>query len=223
MATFDPSRAALVDGSGEAPVWRGNLPINARNQIAYHELVNTLGLDVGDSLIDVSLIDNVEGSERAQWLVEMAAFGIDVDSEFPSGPNVPPQWNQSSWNPGRLLGDCVRQVGGTPPGHIVWWPIEGGTTPDVLGPDPRSYNFVGLIEYLGILRNRRGSIVYFHCMNGSDRTGAVVAGYAMRWMGASLAKAVVLANRVAAAGQMSHPYSQLVETYAKWISENPPT
>jgi len=220
-AVFDPSRAALVDGGGEAPVWRGNLPINARGQIAYHELAVAVGLDVGDSLVDVSLIDNVDGSERAQWIVEAEAFGVDVLVDFPGGPGIPPQFNQPGWNPARFLGDAVRMPGGgEAAGHLVWWQIEGGSTADVLGPDVRSYNFVGLIEYLGVLRSMPDSVVYFHCMNGTDRTGAVVAGYGMRWMGLSLEKARALADRVSAAGKMSPPYEQLVEAYAKWLASS---
>lgn len=202
-------------------MWRGNIPINVSGHFAYHELTVALGLEVGDVLVDVSLIDNVDGSERSQWLVEVSAFGIDASSDFPGGSDIPPQFNQPGWNPARLLGDEVRMAGGVAPGHLVWWQIEGGATPDVLGPDPRSYNFTGLIEYMGVLRQTRDAVVYFHCMNGTDRTGAVVAGYAMRWMGMDLAKARSLADRVNAAGKMSPPYEQLVETYARWLAGDP--
>jgi hypothetical protein len=222
VATFDPSRCALVEREGSNQVWRGPIPINASGNFAYHEIAVALDLDPGFSLVDVSLIDNIKGGEREQWAVELKAYGVSM-SEFPGGKDIPPQFNQKNWNPAQLLGDGVHLVNGTAPGRLVWWQIEGGHDGIVLGPDTKSYNFIGLMEFFEALRLLKDTVVYFHCMNGTDRTGAVVAGYAMRWMGMNLDDAMNLANSVGPAGQMNDDYKKLVEAYASWLEKNPPT
>ena len=222
MAVFDPARCSLVERCDHTPVWRGNIPINKHGDFAYHEMALALDLEPGCGLIDVSLIDNIEGAERDQWLVELKAYGVPV-IDFPGGPGIPPQFNQPKWNPGRLLGDGIKLRNGTAPGHLCWWQIEGGHDGIVLGPETQSYNFIGLLEYLGILRQGDGLLVYFHCMNGTDRTGAVTAAYAMRYMGMGLDMAMAFAASVPDAGVMSEPYKQLVAAYSRWLAENPPT
>jgi len=222
MAVFDPNRCALVEMCDHTPVWRGNIPINKSGDFAYHEMAVALDIEPGHALVDVSLIDNIKGSERPQWLVELKAYGVPV-SDFPGGPNIPPQFNQPKWSPARLLGDGIRLRNGTAPGHLCWWQIEGGEDGIVLGPAVQSYNFIGLIDYLGILRQGDGLFIYFHCMNGTDRTGAVVAAYAMRHMGMGLEEAMRLAASVPAAGVMSESYKNLVAAYAKWLEQNPPS
>lgn len=217
---FDPTRAACIDKISTTQVWRGNLPIDAGDRLAYPAISATLEMPSGASLIDVSLIDNIAGGERDRWLLELDAFGVSADSEFPAGPNIPPQFNQPSWQPGRLLGRHASYPGGTAPGHLVWWQIEGGSTPDVLGPDARSYNFIGLIEYLGSLRSLKNAYVYIHCMNGTDRTGAVVAAYGIRWQKFSLEEAMAKADSLPSAGTMSIAYQQLVQAYWEWFETN---
>jgi hypothetical protein len=221
MAAFDPDRCALVEMCDHTPVWRGNIPIDKKGRFAYHEMAIALDIEPGFGLIDVSLIDNIDGGERDRWRVELDAYQVPV-TEFPGGKNIPPQFNQPKWNPARLLGDGVHLRNGTAPGHLCWWQIEGGDHPSTLGPATQSYNFVGLLEYLGILRQGDGLFIYFHCMNGTDRTGAVAAAYAMRYMGMDLDMAMKFAASVPHAGVMSDPYKQLVAGYARWLAENPP-
>lgn len=220
MAAFDPTRTQLIETVGTTQVWRGNIPITTSGAFAYDEIAKALAFRPTTSFNDLSLIDNVQGSEREQWLVELTAYGVKANSAFPGGPNIPPQFNQPNWNPARVMGQQVSSPNGGGAGHIIWWQIEGGSTPDVLGPDKQSYNFIGLIEYMGVLRGYANSILYFHCMNGTDRTGAVVAGYAMRWMGKTLDEAMALAASLPAAGIMSQPYQTLVQTYAGWLQAN---
>lgn len=222
MAEFDPDRCAKFDQVGDTVVWRGNIPINAAGEFAYHEMAVALDLDPDVALIDVSLIDNVQGSERPQWLVEIAAYGVPV-TDFPGGPDIPPQFNQAGWRPGTLRGDGVRLRNGNAPGHLVWWPIEGGQDSIVLGPDERSYNFIGLVEYLGVLRKAHGVMLYVHCMNGTDRTGAVVAGYAIRHLGKTLEEALELADSVRSAGTMTPDYKALVTAYDRWLKDRDPS
>lgn len=218
MATFDPARTQLIEKVGTTQIWRGNIPLNASGEFAYDEISQALAFSAPTSFNDLSLIDNVQGSERPQWMVELEAYGVKASSVFPSGPNIPPQFNQPHWNPARVFGQQIKTPTSTGPGHLIWWQIEGGSTLDVLGPAQQSYNFIGLMEYMGTLRNLPDSILYFHCMNGTDRTGAVVAGYAMKWMGKSLEEAMALANNLPAAGTMSVPYQQLVKAYSEWLN-----
>ena len=167
-----------------------------------------LGLNKKQSFIDVSVIDNVEGGERDVWKPEMEAFGIDVDATWPTNrPDIPPQFNQTSppWNPGELHGDSDK---------VMWWQIEGGKDSIVLGPGVVSYNFIGYVERLVVL-NKMGIPIYVHCMNGTDRTGASVAAFAMRVMGYSLKQAFTLADSLKAAGTMNADYVKLVKAYAK--------
>ena len=222
MAHFDPTRCSCIDKAESTQIWRGNIPINEDGKFAYHEMAIALDLEPGTSLLDVSLIDNVKGSERDQWEVELDAYEVPL-SDFPGGKDIPPQFNQANWEPAVLCGDGIKLSHGKAPGHLVWWQIEGGHDGIVLGPDTKSYNFIGLIEFFEALRILPNTIVYFHCMNGTDRTGAVVAAYAMRYLGMELEMAMKLAASLPAAGVMSTPYKELVEAYAGWLKENPPT
>lgn len=210
-AVFDPNRCAHVDGN----LWRGNLPLSRDLSLADGELRNVLGIDDTTNYFDVSLIDNVEGSERDVWLAEMDAFDVNVSHYFPQNrPDIPPQFNQTEplFQPARAF-----LVTDPKPRSVVWWQIEGGDNPIVLGPDKHSYNFIGLLERIGELCER-GLPVYVHCMNGTDRTGAVVAGYALRYMGLSLNEAFKLAAAVPAAGTMNPDYRDLVLAYNRHLN-----
>jgi hypothetical protein len=66
-AVFDLNRCAHV---GMNP-WRGNLPLRADRTFAFDELRQVLGLNSGQHFVDVSVIDNVAGNERAVWQPEM--------------------------------------------------------------------------------------------------------------------------------------------------------
>lgn len=201
-AIFDPDRCAHVGMN----IWRGNLPLRFDRTFAFQELRQVLGLSPGQHFVDVSVIDNVKGSERGVWQREMEAFGIDVDVTWPRNkPDIPPQFNQDPWVPGVLHGDGDK---------VMWWQIEGGDSPIVLGPELRSYNFIGYVERL-VQLNELGVPVYVHCMNGTDRTGASVAAFAMRAMGYTLDKAFNLADSLKAAGTMNADYVQLVKAYAR--------
>jgi hypothetical protein len=218
MAVFDPTRCSCIDKVGTAQVWRGNIPINKNGDFAYHEMVVSLDIEHETSLVDVSVIDNIAGGERDKWLIELGAYGVGVTA-FPGGKDIPPQFNQPNWNPARLLGDGVKLKHGKAPGHLVWWQIEGNANPITMGPDPKSYNFIGFIEYLGELRKLDNALIYIHCMNGTDRTGATVAAYAMRYLGMNLDMAMKFANSVPQAGVMNDDYKRLVEAYAEWLKK----
>ena len=203
-AVFDPKRCAHVAGK----LWRGNLPLLADRSFADSGLRRLMEIPDTAPYVNVSLIDNVEGSERDDWLVEMVAFDVKVNEVFPRNrPDIPPQFNQTDppFQPGRYFSV------GPKPRSLMWWQIEGGEDAIVLGPEPKSYNFIGLLERLG----RFGfTPVYVHCMNGTDRTGAVVAAYGLRYLGLNLDEAFKLAASVPAAGTMNPDYVKLVTAYS---------
>jgi hypothetical protein len=216
MAVFDPDRCSCIDKTDTTAVWRGNIPINKKGDFAYHEMVIGLDLDPDTILVDVSLIDNINGGEREQWLVELGAYGVGVTT-FPGGSDIPPQFNQPNWNPAQLLGDGVKLKHGKAPGHLVWWQIEGGHDGIVLGPETKSYNFIGLLKYLGELRKLDKVLIYIHCMNGTDRTGAVVAAYAITYLDMDLEQAMAFADSLKPAGVMNDDYKALVKAYWEWF------
>lgn len=215
-AVFDPARCSCIDKTATTSIWRGNLPINQNGDFAYHEMCVAMGMLPGVALIDVSLLDNVQGSEREQWNLELKTYGVNP-SMFASAPDIPPQFNEPNWNPGKLLGDGVHLRSGVAPGNLVWWQIEGGHDGIVLGPAVKSYNFLGLLKYMEVLRNLPNSLIYIHCMNGTDRTGAVVAAYAITYLDMNLKEAMALADSVRPAGTMNKDYVQLVEAYWEWF------
>ena len=214
-AIFDPERCACIDQLGDTKIWRGNLPLNQKGDFAYHEMCMALDIEPGTKLIDVSLIDNIQGSERDQWMVELLTYGLHPVI-FPPAQNIPPQFNQPNWDPRRLMGDGIHLNNGIAPGSWVWWQIEGGHDGIVLGPENKSYNFIGLIKYLGVLRELDDASIYIHCMNGTDRTGAVVAGYAITYLGMNLEEAMAFADSLKPAGIMSDDYKALVKAYWDW-------
>ena len=216
VAVFDPARCSCIDKTESTQIWRGNLPLNKNGEFAYHEMVVALDIEPGWQLIDVSLIDNIEGAERDQWMTELLTYGLHPVI-FPSIPNTPPQFNQPNWDPRRLLGDGVHLKNGLAPGSWVWWQIEGGHDGIVLGPETKSYNFIGLIKYMEKLRSLENSVVYIHCMNGTDRTGAVVAAYAITYMDMDLDQAMAFADSLKPAGVMNPDYRALVKAYWEWF------
>jgi len=118
VAVFDPARCSCIDKTESTQIWRGNLPLNKNGEFAYHEMVVALDIEPGWQLIDVSLIDNIEGAERDQWMTELLTYGLHPVI-FPSIPNTPPQFNQPNWDPRRLLGDGVHLKNGLAPGSWV--------------------------------------------------------------------------------------------------------
>jgi len=67
------------------------------------------------------------------------------------------------------------------------------------------------------LRSLENSVVYIHCMNGTDRTGAVVAAYAITYMDMDLDQAMAFADSLKPAGVMNPDYQALVKAYWEWF------
>jgi protein-tyrosine phosphatase len=217
---FIPGRVAVVETVGTSLMIRGAEPLNAQNQFAYTELMQTLPqVDFNDkTFVDVCLIDNV--GERPDWQIEMQAYGQNP-SDYPMN-NWPPYTFQPDWNPSVPLGTKLNYPQGSTPGSLVWWPIEGfdhGANPEVYLTSP-GWDFAGLIDCLNVLLNTPKCIVYVHCELGTDRTGATVMGYLMKWKGMSYAAAKAVAST--GAPEIKCPdknYLNLALAYAKMIGK----
>ncbi len=197
---FDPARLALVDThtNGNLLV-RGNLPMitnDASNTclpildrtFAYapiDEKMKTLigGFNLDDyEIIDVTLIDNQ--SDRNQFTAEMNTFGL---ASIPCGGEWPPYNNSCAWDPEQIFQSTLSA--GQHPWGLIWWPIYAcGSTPcndtdTQIGLE--NFKFNDLSGHLGTLLSDPPSeasgkskrLVYFHCMQGADRTGALHAVY----------------------------------------------
>lgn len=194
---LDPKRVAQFHGN----LYRGNFPLIGQ-EVAFNQLTELLGAQT-NSIVEICLTDNT-GELPLLEILERT-----YDTKFTRSA---PPFDDALWAPGK-----VKQQPGQRH-YVCWWPIEGGSTPDVLGPDPYSYDFIGLIEFLVNFQLLENSKVYIHCMNGTDRTGAVVAGYAMRALKMNIHDAFKLANAVPAAGKMSQPYVELVNAYGAHLA-----
>lgn len=215
---FIPERVAIVDTVGTSLLIRGAEPTNVQNKFAYTELVQTLPqVDFhGKTFVDVCLIDDI--AERSDWEVEMRAFGQDP-STYPMN-NWPPYTFQPDWDPAIPLGATLTYPGGTVPGSLIWWPIEGfdkGQSPTVYLTSP-GWDFSGLVHSIHATLKIPDCIVYVHCELGIDRTGASVMGYLMKWKGMTYDQAKAVAST--GAPDIKCPdsnYLNLAKAYAKTI------
>ena len=219
MAQFPPfqaDRVGLVDRIAETYLVRGTIPlIGERFKYAYNEIAAALKMDFkGLDFIDVCLIDNV--SERWAFVPEMEAFGIP-GATFPE--SYWPPYLQSDYKSKAILGAGLTVDGQRRMGRIVWWPIEGVPT----GQSGETelgwpgWNFCGLVDYLrDLVTTLDKTVIYFHCMVGSDRTGAAHIGYLMRHKGLPKAEAIEK-SKITQAPLPRYDYMNLIDAYAKKI------
>lgn len=219
---FIPGRVAIVDTVGTSLLIRGAEPINTQGTFAYTKLVQTLPQVNfnGKTFVDVCLIDDI--GERADWKMEMLAFGQNP-ADYPM-INWPPYTFQPGWNPAAPLGTTLTYTGGTTPGSLIWWPIEGFDK----SADPTVYltslgwDFAGLVECLHAMLQTPDCILYVHCELGTDRTGATVMGYLMKWKGMTYDEAKAAAST--GATEIKCPdenYLRLAKAYSKMILHHP--
>jgi len=197
MVTLIPERVSNI----HANIWRGNFPLTKGDLdpiVDFPQLESLLNVTPDQDLIEICLTDNTGEVEYLE-LLELV-YGAKFTRSAPP-------FSDPTWDPRHCFqkADTNRWV--------IWWPIEGGTTPDVTGPGV-GYNFRGLIAYLTrfIAETINETKVYVHCLNGTDRTGAVAAAIAFEHKGMSAKQAIEFASSTPA-GTMSEPYLQLVRHY----------
>lgn len=215
---FQADRVGIVDQIGSSLLVRGTEPLAGEDlHFAYDEIAAALKMDFTKyDFIDVCLIDNV--SERWAFAPEVSAFGVRPES-FPT--SYWPPYLQPSYNSKAFIGSGITVGGKHHLGRMVWWPIEG--VPN--GQDGKvelgwpGWNFPGVVEYLhDLVSSLKSTIIYFHCMVGSDRTGAAHIGYLMKIKGMSKAEAID-ASKITQAPPPRFDYMNLIDAYAKTLGK----
>lgn len=241
--SYAPKRTFLVNsattGNGTNYLMRGNIPLKKDGatfaydemNTRFKELISDGSFDLANyNLIDISVITNyptTEPGEGFYLMAEFLAYGIsnaDYNKWFP----------QSVWPP-FMTKQCPQfavpqgsTINGNS-GSIIWYPVQGcdpaGTCSTI---EPQQYNPVGLVDMLNTLLNTanangKPTLIYYHCINGHDRTSALTACYMMRWMGSTYTfdyvtttpapKGAMLENNHGV--QWNPPYINLVKYYSE--------
>lgn len=220
---FDPTRVAVVDDAPErnATLVRGMDPASTGifDAKSLLDAFTSKGVQVnGRNLVVVNVIDNT--GERWAWGPEMVTFGADTSS-YPAS-QWPPYLNRPGWTPGKPVGDGKWVVGNVVGGRgdLYWWPFEGlpaGEDPKVFLTSP-GWDFSGVVDLVVQLFQQPKVVVYFHCMLGADRTGALHTGYLMRAKGMTLAAASKVADTATSAHGPNEDYQRLRAAYAATLT-----
>lgn len=215
---FEADRVGIVDQIGNTLLVRGTEPLITEDlHFAYDEIGDALKVDLEPyDFLDLCLIDNV--GERWAWEPEIKSFGIDP-AQYPT--TYWPPYLQKGYDSKALIGRTLTTEGHVVPASMIWWPIEGVPT----GQNGKvelgwpGWNFVGLIDYLIELSTTlKNTVIYFHCMLGSDRTGAAHIGYLMKAKNMNLTNAIEK-SQITKATLPRFDYMNLVEAYAKQLGE----
>jgi hypothetical protein len=172
-------------------------------KIAYEELNQALKSKVGGgfdlrnhTLIDITLIDNQ--SDLDQFDPELRSFGgtpVDLCREAQcADPCWPPSMVCKSWTWGKFWGNGqITTANGPAPGNMVWWPLTACDASDISQCDKgllveenngvKGWNFSGLVD--SVLKEMKSAdkgkkVIFFHCIQGCDRTGALAIGYRLK-------------------------------------------
>jgi len=222
-AIYSPKRTYLVDTVNANFLIRGNEPLNEDGTFAYdsiNEKLQTLitnGFDLKNyNLITISIIDNNPQSERGDLNDEFLAYGI-TQEEFDSTLPFP-----ETWPPVYRGIDVKKQYGNkinSYSGNIIWYPVQGCTDAENCSlVEPSQFNFSGLIDYIHLmLETEKNTVVYYHCEHGHDRTGAVSAGYMLKYMNKSIGD-VLTERPPLGAKAFTHPWASTYEALIKYYN-----
>lgn len=197
---FDPKRLAVVDISDGNILVRGNLPLvtnNGKNPclpgqkhcFAYSELNTRMKEMIPDfdiekyEIIDFSLIDN-QGT-KDELTAEINALGMRGLEDIDCGTHWPPYNGGCVWDPKKTYASKTDEK---KPGGFVWWPVYACNNKDrpcnTTDTDIalNKFHFIDASLHLKTLLttpSEKKRLVYFHCMQGTDRTGALHIAYIM--------------------------------------------
>jgi hypothetical protein len=141
----------------------------------------------------VTLLDNQSGSFN-EVNGEFTSIGLGISTDVTCGTNWPPYSNSCNWDPKKIYTSMINPK---EPWGVAWWPIYAcnGTYDPVqrkrtdaacAGADIdtglNKFQFINESGYLReLLTGNSGSgkkrFIYFHCMQGTDRTGALHVTY----------------------------------------------
>lgn len=208
---FFPERVKIVDQVGNNILVRGPMPLTGDQTpvFAYYDVGQAAGLDLDlRSFMDISLIDC---TGEQPWLApEMAAFQLKAPP-----PSYWPPYLQPGYTPSVGTITDLKTQGFERVADFFWWPIEGFAE----GEDPKTYltspgwDFGGLIARIHeLMKDSEPKVVYFHCMLGADRTGAVHGGYLLK-KGMPLAQVLEEVSKTPA-GKPNPDYIRLLTSYA---------
>jgi len=77
------------------------------------------------------------------------------------------------------------------------------------------WDFGGVVDkVIELFENSTNALIYFHCMLGADRTGALHSGYLMKAKGMSLKKAANITDNATSAHAPNADYVRLRAAYA---------
>lgn len=251
---FDPDRVAIVDSTTAGNILvRGNLPMItnsgpktclpvSQRYFAFDELNNELKKRLGDGfdlntyeIIVMTLIDNE--SDLNQFTAELHSFGLmpqDIyDAEGCSTPYKPIVDFCSSWTPSTHFGTTLTTEGVSHTANIIWWPIYACGSCDTNYPRGLDkYKLIDQPTYLKTLLNGtspsgKPRLIYFHCMQGTDRTGALHALYLMdRDPNLTLPKAFEITETSTNSKNILRPacvYADLARYYCLRVNNNDQT
>jgi hypothetical protein len=194
---FNPNRVAIVDDFEGNLLVRGNLPLvitdpddpDSEYRFAYAELKTKMegkipGFKIEDyEIIDFALIDNrVSGNKQMTALIK--ALGMEGLGSIHCGDHWYP-FQGCDWEPAEIYWSTAvdKKLAG-----LVWWPVWACPSIPCMGDeidtalDPKQFNFIDASAFLNELLTTKSEsgkkrLIYFHCVQGTDRTGALHIAY----------------------------------------------
>lgn len=212
MTVFIPARTSIIDQIGQNFLIRGNMPLTSMDDFAFNDIENVVNMNFKNhNFMDICLIDNA--GEIKSFEPEIKAFWLSLSS-FPSWPPI-----NKNYDPKILRGGTLVSRNLTRQGNFVWWPIEG------IGPNQNpndfinsGWNFSGLVDFLiSLSKTEKPTAIYFHCMLGADRTGALHAGYMMKSKNMKADKAIEIVSNCGA-GKPNSDYINLINKYGEYLN-----